>query len=252
MPEPAPADSQRIHGAELTDKQKALILGLFAVAMGYLEAAVVVYLRRIFYPHGFTLLMSNSISDSTFLVEPGRELATIIMLGGIAALSGRNSRQRFAWFLFVFGGWDIFYYVGLKALLNWPPSLLTWDILFLIPFPWVAPVLSPVLVAGSTIVFGLALIRLDRAGRVMRAQPVEWLMLAAGSLAVLWSYLSSYGAVAIDARAPSQLFDIHSELAARLGDVVPSAYSWWLLIVGLLAIWIAFARCYRRSTKRAK
>lgn len=252
MIEPAPADPQRVLSAELSDKQRVLIVGLFAVAMGYLEAVVVVYLRRIFYPHGFALPMAGSIGDATFLIEPSRELATIIMLGAIAILSGRNRRQRFAWFLFVFGVWDIFYYVGLKALLNWPPSLLTWDILFLIPFPWAAPVLSPVLVAVSMIVFGLALIRLDRAGLDLRAQLVEWLVAAAGLLAILWSYLSSYGAVVFNTRSPGRPFDPHPGLVARLGNVVPSAYPWWLLIVGLLAIWLAFARFYRRSTRPAR
>jgi hypothetical protein len=251
MIELSPDDSRRIHGTDLTDKQKALILGLFAVAMGYLEAAVVVYLRRIFYPHGFALPMSNSISDSTFMIEPGRELATIIMLVGIAVLCGRNRLQRFAWFLFAFGVWDVFYYVGLKALLNWPPSLLTWDILFLIPFPWASPVLSPMLVAVSMTVFGLVLIRRDRTGRVFRPQPAEWLMLTAGLLAILGSYLSCYGAVVVNAGAASQLFDVHSGLATRLGNVVPSAYPWWLLIVGLLAIWIGFTRLCLRSTKPA-
>src|SRR5262249_7705272 len=61
--------------------------------------------------------------------------------------TGRNLRQAFSGFLVAFGLWDIFYYVFLKLLLGWPDSLLDWDVLFLLPVPWVGPVLAPVLVA---------------------------------------------------------------------------------------------------------
>ena len=144
------------------DAKKTLVLGLFAIAMGYVEAAVVVYLRRIYYPQGFAFPLNNAVLDRMFLVEPGRELATIVMLTTIAILVGRKRVERVGWFLFCFATWDVFYYVWLKALLHWPPSLLTWDILFLIPFPWAAPVLSPALVAASMAVWGLVLVRLDR------------------------------------------------------------------------------------------
>ena len=56
--------------------------------------------------------------------------------------------EEFAGFVVVFGVWDIFYYVFLRVLVTWPASLLDWDILFLIPLPWVGPVLAPVLIAG--------------------------------------------------------------------------------------------------------
>jgi hypothetical protein len=54
--------------------------------------------------------------------------------------------------MFVFGIWDLFYYVWLKVCLGWPSSLLTWDVLFLIPVPWVGPVLAPV--PSSRLPFG--------------------------------------------------------------------------------------------------
>jgi hypothetical protein len=214
--------------------ERVLVLGLFAVAMGYLEAAVVVYLRQIYYPAGFAFPLSGTMLGPTLLVESGREAATLIMLASIAWLSGRSRLERFSWFLFVFGVWDICYYLGLKALLGWPPSLVTWDILFLIPIPWVAPVLAPVLVAALMIVLGLAYLNLGRTGRGVRGNPVDWLAIAVGATAILLSFLSDYGL-----------------LVARRADFaahVPASYPWWLLVSGLAAVvWAAFFRIYKRS-----
>ncbi len=53
-----------------------------------------------------------------------------------------------------FGVWDIFYYVFLKVMCDWPRSLFDWDILFLLPLPWWGPVLAPVSIALLMIVWG--------------------------------------------------------------------------------------------------
>ena len=60
------------------------------------------------------------------------------MLATVGSAAGRTAVGKFAFFLFLFGVWDIFYYIWLKVFLHWPASLLTWDVLFLIPVPWVA------------------------------------------------------------------------------------------------------------------
>jgi hypothetical protein len=230
-----------------SDTRKALLLGLFGVAMGYVEAAVVVYLRRIYYPQGFAFPLNSAVLDRMFLVEPGRELATIIMLSTIAILAGRKRLERFAWFLFIFATWDVFYYVWLKVLLNWPPSLLTWDILFLIPLPWAAPVLSPVLVAASMAAWGLMLARSShqppatshQPGHILRPRLGEWLMTALGALAILGSFLSDYAAVVMRS----------TDRAAQVAAHVPSSYPWWLFAFGLALLWAAFLRVSRRNAK---
>ena len=123
---------------------RLLVLAVFAVAMAFVESAVVVYLRGLFYPEGFygTLAVFPVFYYGT---EVFREAATVIMLASVAVLAARRGWwERAAYFLFCFGVWDIFYYVWLYVLLGWPPSLLTTDVLFLIPVPWVAPVIAPV------------------------------------------------------------------------------------------------------------
>ncbi len=63
----------------------------------------------------------------------------MLMLGPVALAIARNARQWTAAFAIAFGVWDIVFYVCLQLLLGWPASLLTWDILFLIPVPWGRP-----------------------------------------------------------------------------------------------------------------
>ena len=84
----------------------------------------------------------------------GREAATLVMLLGVAMLAGTDRWDRIALFCIAFGVWDIAYYVWLWVFLRWPPSLLTWDVLFLIPVPWVGPVVAPVIVSVVMIVGG--------------------------------------------------------------------------------------------------
>ena len=60
------------------------ILWLLAIALAYVEAAVVVYLREIFYPNGFTFPISDFNDhprwNVLFVVELIREMATLIIL----------------------------------------------------------------------------------------------------------------------------------------------------------------------------
>ena len=76
------------------------------------------------------------------VVEIAREAATIVMLLCVAFIAEKTRRGRFACFMLVFGVWDIAYYLWLWATLSWPPSLFTWDILFLIPLIWTGPVIA--------------------------------------------------------------------------------------------------------------
>src|SRR5688500_16415583 len=104
-------------------KKTLLWVTLFAIAMGYLESAVVVYLRALYYPDGFTFPLAP-IGRGLAATEFFRELATILMLVGAGAMAGKNRVQGVAWFFYSFAIWDLTYYLFLKVLLNWPESLL--------------------------------------------------------------------------------------------------------------------------------
>ena len=118
-------------------------VGVFAVAMAYVESAVVVYLREAFD-------IVDVVRDAVPLpgvygpVELGRELATIVMLLSMGWLAGRALQDRLGFAVFAFGVWDIAYYFWLWVFIGWPSSLLEWDVLFLIPLPWwVLMILAP-------------------------------------------------------------------------------------------------------------
>ncbi len=110
------------------------IVVIFSIAFAYIEAAVVVYLRQIFHPEGFTFPLTtfglSPLWKRLLFTEIGREAATIVLIFTGCWLSGKNRRQRFAYFMTIFAVWDIFYYVWLKVLLDWPSSIMDWDILF--------------------------------------------------------------------------------------------------------------------------
>ncbi len=132
-------------------------LMVWGIAFGYMEAAVVVYLREIYYPEGFAFPLVI-VLDRIMLTEVFREAATLLIILATVCLAYQRLQSRIAAFIVLFGIWDIFYYIFLKLLLNWPESLGTLDILFLIPAPWIGPVWAPVLISIGLIYAGTAIL----------------------------------------------------------------------------------------------
>ena len=190
----------------------------YAVAMAYIESAIVVYLRRLYYPQGFNFPLVI-IDVPTLCIEVGREAATIVMLATVGMAAGRTKVRKLAYFLYVFGIWDIFYYIWLKVFLDWPASLLTWDVLFLIPVPWVGPVLAPITVALTMIGMGLVLLHLEQRGPVLPAGTVVWLAQMVASLIVIVSFTMD-----VLPRLPDN--------GALLAQWTPTYYRWWMLGLG--------------------
>jgi hypothetical protein len=173
-------------------------LWVFGLALGWFEGAVVVYLRELYYPAGFQFpvtLMPQRIA----VVELIRELASILLLVAAARLAGRVFLERFAAFLLLFGIWDLFYYLVLWLVLGWPADLATWDILFLIPYPWVGPVWAPCAVAAAFVIVG-SYIYWTRE-RARRHSALDWLIVVAGGVIVLVSFLV-HGDAVIEGRLP--------------------------------------------------
>ncbi|MGC9363041.1 MAG: hypothetical protein ACP5FZ_00570 [Fidelibacterota bacterium] len=213
-------------------------VGVFSIAMGFLEAIVVVYLRKIYYPGGFVFPMSP-VSPQMYLVELVREIATLIMLVSIGFLAGKKGIQRLAYFLISFGVWDIFYYVALKLFLDWPDSLLTWDVLFLIPLPWLGPVIAPVLVSLSMIWIGINLILLDELDGPLVLKADEWLLLMAGCGLIFISFIWNYAALIIRNGFLPQFFLLaeNRDFLQIVYDYVPEDFNWFLFFAGeLLAV----------------
>ncbi|HWE51303.1 MAG TPA: hypothetical protein VG273_16040 [Bryobacteraceae bacterium] len=190
-------------------RRAVAVLLLFGAAFGYLEAAVVTYLRILheparlqYYPGRpsselFPLLTLEQLQSApdqqkTLFVEIGREAATNVMLAAIALAVASNARQWAAAFAIAFGVWDIAFYAGLKLLLDWPASLLTWDILFLIPLPWAGPVIAPMLVSGAMIAAGIWCLSREEAGKPLRVGGWHTAGVLAGALVIIVSFTLDY------------------------------------------------------------
>ena len=162
----------------------------FGIAMGYFEAAVVVYLRVALEAVPSAVPAHDPETFGTFeSVEIARELATLVMIGAVGWLAGRAALERLAWAAVTFGAWDIVYYLGLRLAIGWPPALDTWDVLFLVPMPWLGPVWAPILVSVALVTFGLAAAGRLRAGRPIRLGPVRVVAALAGGALVILSFL---------------------------------------------------------------
>ena len=122
------------------------------IAFGFIEAVCVVYLRELFYPGIHSLFPLKPMSPHIYRTEIYREIATIVFLSGASFAISRRLREVPFIFILLFGIWDITYYLFLKILINWPSGLLEYDILFLIPIPWIAPVYAPVTVSSIFII----------------------------------------------------------------------------------------------------
>ena len=139
---------------------------VFAFAMGWLEGVVVVYIRALLgiaKPEGYgtaeQILARMRAIPWLMPTEQMREAATIAMLAAVGYLAADRFRGRFGVFLVCFGIWDITYYVALYAILRWPPSLATMDVLFLIPPGpwWHQPVWVPIAISCVMIALGVRL-----------------------------------------------------------------------------------------------
>ncbi len=174
---------------KLSNKIFAVLI--FSIAMAYLESAIVVYLRLLYYPEGF-IFPIKIIPDEIFLIEFGRELATIFMLASISYLISIRFVERFAYFLFAFGVWDIFYYVWLKLFINWPDSLFTDDLLFLIPVPWISPVLAPIIVSIIFIVMSITLLVFQLKAISIKKNFLANILMVLGVLLILFSFMWNF------------------------------------------------------------
>ncbi len=223
-----------------------LVVMFFSVAMGFLEAVVVVYLRELYYPEGFRFPLVV-LPSTTVGIEYLRELATLVMLAAVGYLAGRNFTGRFGWFLFSFGIWDLFYYVSLKLMLGWPLSWFTWDILFLIPVVWAAPVLAPVISAVTMVVYGIIL-EVTGKGNPPPLARREWAFLLGGALIVFLTFIRDYGGLLWHYLLHGKGHGMNGEdLLTAVTTYVPQQFAWIPFLAGEVLIVVSLLLWVRRT-----
>jgi hypothetical protein len=224
---------------------------VFSIAMGYLESSVVVYIRKIYYPEGFAFPL-KMMDMQIIVTELFREFATLVMLACIGIIAGRSRLERFGFFIFAFGIWDIFYYVFLYALIGWPQSLFTWDILFMLPTTWIGPVIAPVINALTMVIFGGLIWYFKSVDKLKPVKSREWILLISGSLVVIGAYVEDYVSYM---RQQFSLAEIFSPAdAGKLMDYaikyVPVDFSWWIFWGGQGMIMLGIGYWVVGSRKR--
>jgi hypothetical protein len=140
--------------SHFSERTRWAIVMAFAIAMAWVEAASVFYIRALvdrIEPYQAHPLPLN---EALGYVELWREAATLVMIATLGLIAGRTWRRRAGYAALAFGTWDIFYYVFLRLISGWPRTLLDWDILFLLPLPWWGPVLAPMSIALVMILWG--------------------------------------------------------------------------------------------------
>lgn len=186
---------------------------------------MVEYLRALYYPNAkggfqFPLLSVEQIVAMgeehwrRLLIELGREVCTLVMLIAFGIASGKNRGEAWAYFMIAFGVWDIFFYIWLKLLLDWPASLMTWDLLFLVPVPWVSPVLAPILVSIVLILCGLVILYYESRNRPLRTTWTDWGLLVGSGLVIIISFCWDYANI--------------------MSGGLPNPFKWPLFLTGLV------------------
>jgi hypothetical protein len=231
-------------------KRVLLALTLFGISFGYVEAGVVIYLRQIYDPirarlhperapaELFPLITRSQLAAEgesltrLVVIELAREAATLIMLGSAALAVSINFRQWMAAFSLVFGFWDLAFYAFLKIAIDWPASLFTWDILFLLPAPWVGPVIAPAIVAFSMVIGGTMVLLLELGGAALRTTKWTWPGIWLGALIIIVAFMWDWRNIA--------------------AGNWPNPFNWLLFWLGELIGIAALLDALRRSARHSR
>ena len=193
---------------------------VYAMAMAWVESAVVFYLRSMidriepYQPDPLPIIGGFAS------VELPREFATLVMLFAVGFLAGRTWRARLGYAVIAFGVWDIFYYVFLKMICGWPHSLLDWDVLFLLPLPWWGPVLAPVLISLLMILWGTFASQSERTHTPALSNWRVWILNLIGIALALYIFMADSIAAA------------HRNLDA-IRTILPERFDWPLFCIAL-------------------
>ena len=217
------------------EHKRWFVVALYAVAMAWVEAAAVYYLRSLIgriEPYQPDPLPEAGGFGEAELV---RELATMVMLLSVGWLAGKSARSRLGYAVLTFGIWDIFYYVFLRVITGWwPRSLSNWDILFLIPLPWWGPVWAPMSIAFLMILWGTFVTQFERSSA---SSGSDWKSLAPGGVGVA---LALFVFMADAIRTANQGTE-------ALRTMLPAGFNWPLFSVALVLMALPVADVARQA-----
>ncbi len=219
------------------ERMRWCVVVAYTTAMAWVEAAVVFYLRvligRVEPYQSDPLPASIGLGQIEFV----RELATLVMIGAVAGLAGRTWRGRAGYAMAVFGVWDILYYVFLHLMSGWPHSPLDWDILFLVPLPWWAPVLAPCVIALLLVLTGTIISQSDESTRPLWPGRRAWAASGVGVAVALYAFMA-------DAMAAT------SGGVEAIRQALPVEFNWFVFLVALVLLAAPLADMTSQSITR--
>jgi len=224
------------------DSASFLLWGaIFAVSMAFLESSVVVYLREIYYPGQYHLFPLKIMVPSLFRIELLREISTLLMLISVAtiiSIGKRDFKHSFFYnFAFLFGLWDIFYYIFLRLLIGWPGSVMEWDVLFLIPIIWIGPVIAPSLVALILVLAGVWGVRRLGRGEIKGFNAFNLSLITVGSFVLFLSFIWL------------PLGWLFESGIGGISSQIPSHFPWLIYLPGLFIFSIGIFHPLRSASK---
>lgn len=224
-----------------------VILVLFGVVLGYCEAATVVYIRIMYEPMHKRVFPDRAPDDlfpafsfeqwaheapayaQSPVLEVAREIGTVLGLVLVALAVSPTFRLWTATVFLLLGvtGWS--FYFWLKVLMGWPHSPSDWDLIFIVPLPWVGPVWAALAAYTAMVVATGWFFWSEAAGRPLRAGPVGWLLLLTGSLVTAVPFCWDYQHI--------------------VAGGYPRPFNTALLAVGLLLVFMGLIFAWRRGAK---
>jgi hypothetical protein len=200
----------------MTIKSRLLHVAILAVAMAWVEAAVVLYLRVLvdrLQPYQMDPLPHFGGLGGAEII---REAATLAMLLSAGWLAGTNARTRLAYGAFAFGVWDIFYYV------------------FLIPIPWWGPVIAPVAISLLLMGGGMLVVLLDRRVRPACLSGWMWAPALAGIGLVFYVFVA-------------ETLSAAGRGLPRAYEVLPVHFNWMAFLIGYGLMAVPVVEMARRA-----
>ena len=219
------------------DRNCWLVVVAFAIGMAWVETACVYYLRVLtdrIDPYQADPLPVQGLLGQVELV---REAATLVMLATVGALAARTWPRRLAYALIAFGIWDIFYYVFLRIVTDWPRSPFDWDVLFLLPLPWWSPVWAPVSIALLMIIWGTLATQGPESAPATAFTRTLWVASALGIALALYVFMAD----AIRSM-PQGIEAVRS--------VLPTSFNWTLFCAALTLMAAPVAHAGWRASRR--
>ncbi|MGO9480426.1 MAG: hypothetical protein ACLP05_01415 [Candidatus Kryptoniota bacterium] len=211
---------------------------IYAIAMGYLESAVVIYLRETAFGNSVQVFPLRFMTPQLGQIELIREAATIVMLLTTGYLAGKNTFQKWMFFVYSFAVWDIFYYIFLRIFTGWPHSFGDFDVLFLIPVIWISPVAAPILISLLLTLTSIILISLSGKSENLRISITGSVLFLSGAAAAFYSF------------AEQSIRILVLQGAKGLEGIAPVSFDWISFSIGFLLMCLAAIKiitdCFER------